>query len=230
MKLLIFDIDGTLTKLDGATRRAFDAAYMKVFGIHAVTGTLKLHGRTDSMILRELHELSGLPDPFEQNFERFRDVYLEALPRSIADTPGAQLQPGIADLLDALDARRDEAALALGTGNMEAGARIKIGHFGLNRYFPVGGFGDVHKRRADIMFDAVRHATEFYGMEFAPAETWVIGDTTLDIEGGKLANLKTMGVATGGAYTADDLRASCADVVFDNLSDTTAVLRAFELD
>jgi phosphoglycolate phosphatase len=230
VKLLIFDIDGTLTQLDGATRRAFDAAYMKVFGIHAVTGTLKLHGRTDSMILRELHELSGLSDPFEQNFERFRDVYLEALPRTIADTPGARLKPGIAELLKELDARRDAVALALGTGNMEAGARIKVGHFGLNHYFPVGGFGDSHNQRVEIMRDAVRNAVKFYATEFAPADTWVIGDTVLDVEGGKLAGLRTMGVATGGAYTADDLRASHADIVFEDFSDTAAVLRAFGLE
>lgn len=229
MKLLIFDIDGTLTQLDGATRRAFDAAYVRVFGIHAVTDGLRLHGRTDPTIFRELHELSGLSGSPEDNFVVFQQAYLEELPVSIAASNKARLQPGIPELLKALEARQD-ASLALGTGNMEAGARLKIGHFGLNRYFPVGGFGDVHHQRVDILRDAVRHATTHYQRTFAPGDTWVIGDTIHDVEGGQLAGLKTMGVATGGAFTADDLRAAKADIVFDDLSSTAAVLRAFGLD
>ena len=230
MKLLIFDIDGTLTHLDGATRRAFDAAYMKVFGIHAMSDSLKLHGRTDPIIFSELHQLSGLSGSVEDNFERFREVYLEELPLSLARTPNAKVLPGIPKLLEALAARRDTAALALGTGNMEAGARVKIGFFGLNHYFPVGGFGDVHLHRLDILRDAVRAASTYYRTEFAPRDTWVIGDTIHDVEGGKLAGLRTMGVATGGAFTAEDLRSSCADVVLDDLSDTPTVLSAFGLD
>ncbi|HEY3294908.1 MAG TPA: HAD family hydrolase [bacterium] len=230
MKLLIFDIDGTLTHLDGATRRAFDAAYVKVFGMHAAVDRLQLHGRTDPIIFRELHELSGLSGTPEDNFARFREVYLEELPASIAATPKAKVLPGVIDLLEALKVRENTAALALGTGNMEAGARLKIGFFGLNSYFPVGGFGDVHHRRLDILHDALRNASAFYHRDFAPEDTWVIGDTIHDIEGGKLAGLMTMGVATGGAFTAEDLRVSNADVVFNDLSDTAAVLSAFGLD
>jgi phosphoglycolate phosphatase len=230
VKLLIFDIDGTLTHLDGATRRAFDSAYVKVFGVHAVTDGLRLHGRTDPTIFRELHELSGLSGSPEDNFARFRDAYLEELPVCIAASAKARLQPGVSELLTELSARRETAALALGTGNMEAGARVKIGYFGLNRYFPVGGFGDVHHHRKDILRDAVHNAAAHFKRQFSPDDTWVIGDTIHDVEGGRLAGLKTMGVATGGAFSANDLRASNADIVFDDLSNTRAVLTAFGLN
>jgi phosphoglycolate phosphatase len=230
VKLLIFDIDGTLTHLDGATRRAFNAAYLRVFGVPAATDQLKLHGRTDPIIFRDLHELSGLSGTPEENFARFREAYLEELPTSIAASHRARLLPGVSELLSELEVRHDSAALALGTGNMEGGARVKIGYFGLNQYFPVGGFGDVHHHRKDILRDAVRASETYYRQQFAPEDTWVIGDTVHDIEGGKLAGLRTMGVATGGAYTADDLRACDADVVFDDLLNTAAVLSAFGLD
>lgn len=230
MKLLIFDIDGTLTHLDGATRRAFDAAFQRLFGVQVEMSRLELHGRIDPLIIRNCFELCGLGERYEEVFPQFRDAYLSELPKSIAASPKARLHPGVVELLAELCARKDEVALALGTGNMEGGARIKIGHFGLNEYFPVGGFGDVHERRADMLRDAIQRAERHYGRRFAPGETWVIGDTIHDIEGGKLLGLRTMGVATGGAFTAGQLREAGADVVFDDLSDTDAVLRAFGLD
>jgi len=229
VKLLIFDIDGTLTHLDGATRRAFDAAYMQIFGVHAETETLKLHGRTDPLIFRDCYELSGLSGGWEKAFVIFRDAYLTALPGCIAASPHTHLHPGVAGLLDMLH-RRSDAALALGTGNMEAGARLKIGHFGLNRYFPVGGFGDHHHQRADIMRDAIRHAEAHWRQTFAPADTWVIGDTVHDVEGGKAVGLRTLGVATGGAFSYEDLVKAEADAVFRDLSDTAAVMKALGLN
>jgi phosphoglycolate phosphatase len=229
VKLLIFDIDGTLTHLDGATRRAFDAAYVQVFGVHAATETLKLHGRTDPLIFRDCYELSGLGGDWEKAFVIFRDAYLKALPGCIAASRNVHLHPGVADLLDKLH-RRPDAALALGTGNMEAGARLKIGHFGLNHYFPVGGFGDTHHHRADIMRDAIRQAEAHWRRSFAPDNTWVIGDTVYDIEGGKPLELRTMGVATGGAFSYEELVAAGAEVVFRDLSDTGAVMNALELN
>jgi phosphoglycolate phosphatase-like HAD superfamily hydrolase len=202
---------------------------MQIFGVHAMTETLKLHGRTDPLIFRDCYELSGLSGGWEKAFVIFRDAYLTALPGCIAASPHTHLHPGVPGLLDMLH-RRSDAALALGTGNMEAGARLKIGHFGLNRYFPVGGFGDHHHQRADIMRDAIRRAEAHWSRPFAPDDTWVIGDTVHDIEGGKALGLRTMGVATGGAFSYEDLVKAGADAVFRDLSDTAAVMKALGLN
>jgi phosphoglycolate phosphatase len=230
LKLLIFDIDGTLTHFDGATRRAFKAAYLRLFGVEANTSGLKLHGRTDPLIFRDCYELSGLEGDWQSDYAQFCSVYLEELPTCITAGTNVFLHPGVAELLESLKSRSGEAALALGTGNMEAGAREKIGHFNLNRYFPVGGFGDQHYDRADIMRDAVRNAENYYRQSFTPGDTWVIGDTIHDVEGGKDVGLMTMGVATGGAFTFDELVSAGADVVFPDLSNTSAVLQAFGLN
>jgi phosphoglycolate phosphatase-like HAD superfamily hydrolase len=229
MKLLIFDIDGTLTHLDGATRRAFKAAFRKVFDVDAVTTELKLHGRTDPIIFLDCFHTTGLSGDWQESFARFRDAYVEALPVAIAATQNIGLHPGIPELLDELTSRQSQVALALGTGNMEAGARTKIGFFDLNRYFPVGGFGDIHCERRDIMRDALINAENYYGLKFNLQDVWVIGDTPHDIAGGKAIRARTMGVATGGAYSYDELVATDADVVFHDLSDTARVLEALEL-
>ena len=230
MKLLIFDIDGTLTHLDGATRRAFNAAFRKVFNVDAITINLKLHGRTDPVIFQDCFRTTGLSGNWEENFVLFRDAYLAALPSAIDESPKVHLQPGVHELLEALAARSGQAALALGTGNMEAGARTKIGRFDLNRYFPVGGFGDVHFERPDIMRDALANAERHYQTRFDLRNVWVIGDTPLDIAGGRSIGARTMGVATGGAFTFDELVAAAPDIVFHDLTDTERVLHAFGLN
>ncbi len=229
MKLLIFDIDGTLTHLDGATRRAFNTAFQKVFHTDAVVTNLKLHGRTDPVIFQDCFRTTGLSGDWQESFSQFRVAYLEALPGAIAESQQIGMHPGIPELLDILSNRSD-VALALGTGNMEAGARTKIGVFNLNRYFPVGGFGDLHNDRAGIMRDALLNAQAHYEAMFDLGNVWVIGDTPLDIAGGKAIGARTMGVATGGAFSYEDLFAAEPDVVFHDLSDTERVLQALGLN
>jgi phosphoglycolate phosphatase-like HAD superfamily hydrolase len=227
VKLLIFDIDGTLTHLDGATSRAFASAFERLFHVENSCTRVPMHGRTDPVIFMDYFERNGLQGNWQEAYAQFCVAYIEVLPQFIAATPMARLHSGVPELLHELERRRESAALALGTGNMEAGARKKIGHFDLNRYFPVGGFGDSHHERSGIMRDAVRNAEAYYQTVFDPSECWVIGDTIYDIEGGKALGLKTLGVATGGAFSAEQLHASGADVVFEDLSDTVAVLTAF---
>jgi phosphoglycolate phosphatase len=229
VKLLIFDIDGTLTHLDGATRRAFDAAFRSAFGTPALIAGIPMHGRTDPMIFRDCFVASGLGTEWTAAYLTFRPHYLRELPACIESSQRKRVLPGVPELLDALAARPQTAALALGTGNMEAGARLKIGHFNLNHYFPVGGFGDHHETRPAIMRDAVEKSQAHYGHAFAANDTWVIGDTIYDITGGQAIRARTLGVATGGAFSADQLREVRADVVLDDLSDTRAVLEIFDV-
>lgn len=228
LKLLIFDIDGTLTKLDGATTRAFKIAFENVFECNANVQGLVMHGRTDPLIFRDCYVNSGMSGDWQKDFERFKPVYLDSLPGTLCATPNACLHPGVLELLERLATLPECYALALGTGNVESGARHKIGHFNLNHFFPVGGFGDVHHERYLIMQDAVSAARRYYGVDFDPRQTWVIGDTVLDIEGGKRNGLRTLGVATGGKYTLDDLIEAGADAALHNLADTEDVLRIFD--
>lgn len=230
MKLLIFDIDGTLTHLDGATRSAFDAAFVRLFGRNAQIAGIKMHGRTDPMIFRDCFRSSGLGDDWENAYNRFRVVYIEELPAAIrARGDRIHLHPGVSRLIEQLHAMPERAALALGTGNMEAGGRAKIGHFELNDYFPVGGFGDDHHERIDILRDAVRNAETHWRRTFDAQDTWVIGDTPHDVEAGKTLGLRTLGVATGGAFSLAELAATQPDALVADLSDTEHVLTVFGL-
>lgn len=227
MKLLIFDIDGTLTSLYGATTRAYARAFSRVFGRDLITDGLTMHGRTDPLIFRHCYGKSGLPGDWREGYEVFKPPYLEELPISIRNSTRARVHPGVRELLDELSARPDEFALALGTGNMEAGGRTKIAHFDLNHYFPVGGFGDIHEERHMILQDALDAAAAHFGREFAPDASWVIGDTEHDIHGAQRLGLRTLAVATGGKYTVEMLRKYGADDVRPDLSETAELLELF---
>lgn len=227
--LFIFDIDGTLASFGGITGKAFNRTFQELHGQPGPWGKVLPHGRTDRMILRECFAVAGVDGDFDVHFRIFIESYLCNLREAFQTTTGARVLPGVIELLNRLDAD-SSAFLALGTGNVERAARMKLEHVGLNPFFPVGGFGDDAEERKEAIADAVRNATLHYQRSFAPELSWVIGDTPYDIEAGRALGLRTLAVATGGLHTIDDLRYAAPDVVLENLSDTERVLRAIELE
>ena len=65
--------------------------------------------------------------------------YVELLPKSLTDEPGYEILPGVQQLIERLRDHPD-AVQGLGTGNVEAGGRVKLRHGGISDFFPFGGF------------------------------------------------------------------------------------------
>src|SRR5213596_2566408 len=61
MKLVLFDIDGTLLWTDGAGRRAIHRALLDETGTAGPIETYRFDGKTDPQIVRELLALAGHP-------------------------------------------------------------------------------------------------------------------------------------------------------------------------
>src|SRR5256714_15642896 len=61
MKLVLFDIDGTLLWTDGAGRRAIHRALLEETGTAGPIETYRVDGKTDSQIGRGLLALAGPP-------------------------------------------------------------------------------------------------------------------------------------------------------------------------
>jgi phosphoglycolate phosphatase-like HAD superfamily hydrolase len=125
-------------------------------------------------------------------------------------------------LLDAL-APRDDVRLALLTGNLEPGARIKLAYFDLWRYFPWGAFGEHAVDRTHLVPVALQRAHDAGIVPANPRDVLVVGDTPQDIACAHAAGAMGVGVATG-PFTAAELRASGADEVFEDLGDTARFL------
>ncbi|HVS53714.1 MAG TPA: HAD family hydrolase [Opitutaceae bacterium] len=219
--LLLWDIDGTLIASGGAGMRALEVALRNVFGVAGSLADIDFAGRTDRWIIRQVFRKFGLPAT-EENFSRYFEGYVAALPAELAN-PRARVLPGVAALLQAA-AAHGEIAQGLLTGNMRRGAQVKLAHHGLWEHFAFGAFADDSEHRNDLGPHALRRAREHHGVEFSAANVWVIGDTPHDIACGKVIGARTLALATGG-YALEQLRAHAPTVVLEDLADTTAVLR-----
>jgi phosphoglycolate phosphatase-like HAD superfamily hydrolase len=225
-RLVLFDIDGTLVLTGGAGARAMGLALHDLLGIEDGFAGVPMPGRTDQIILRDALDRAGHAGD-ERLVREFHDRYVDHLAREIhTPAPGKfkGVLPGIREILDVLASRAD-VMLALLTGNFRAAARLKLEHFDLWRYFSCGAFGDDACERNDLVPVAVARARECGLADLPPEHVVVIGDTPLDVACAHQAHARAIGVATGEVDSAM-LRASGADVVFDDLRDTAAVVRA----
>jgi phosphoglycolate phosphatase len=225
-RLVLFDIDGTLVLTGGAGARAMTLAFRDLLGVDNGFDGISMPGRTDQIILKEALTRGGHADDASLLWA-FHDRYIDHLLREIEQpAPGKfkGVMPGVRELLDAL-AARDDVMLALLTGNFSAAARIKLDAFGLWGYFRSGAFGEDAHDRNDLVPVAVNRARACGLPEIPASHVVVIGDTPLDVACAKAANARAIAVATGG-IDEETLRASGADAVFRDLSDTDAALAA----
>jgi phosphoglycolate phosphatase-like HAD superfamily hydrolase len=227
-RLVLFDIDGTLLLSGGAGRRAILAALADVAG--APAGRLdhiRFDGKTDPQIAVELlaaagHATPADPRPIADLLDRYV-VHLEA--DLVKNGRRATLMPGIAQLLDLLEAQ-ERVVLGLLTGNIRAGAALKLHAVRLEpSRFRVGAFGSDHAERAALPAIAAARAEPHFGRAPRGSEIVIIGDTPADVTCGRSLGARSIGVATG-SYRAADLRSAGADLVFDDFGDARAACRA----
>jgi phosphoglycolate phosphatase-like HAD superfamily hydrolase len=223
-RLILFDIDGTLLTTNGAARRSFERALCDVYGTAGPIDTHQFDGKTDPQIARELLTAAGLPNAqIDARLPQLFDRYLHGMRHEVAQAGhSTHVYPGVRALLDALSERTD-VLLGLLTGNIDAGADLKLRSAQLHRYFAFGAFGSDSERRDALPAIAVQRAWERTGAQFHGKAVVVIGDTPSDIRCGQSLGVFAVGVCTG-RHTRDCLLAEGADVVFDDLSDTARVL------
>lgn len=225
-RLVLFDIDGTLLTAGGAGARALRDALLEVFGETGPIGGYSMGGRTDPQIVRELMTATGRTvEEIEPRYQVLWDAYLRNLRGEVARTE-IRVLPGVPALLDRVEAGGDATVLALLTGNVEQGARMKVDAAGLAfDRFRVGAYGSDHWERRELPAVAVRRARELTELEFQGKEIVIIGDTPFDIACGEHLGVRTIAVATG-THPAEELAACGPDYLFEDLSDVEAVWRA----
>jgi phosphoglycolate phosphatase-like HAD superfamily hydrolase len=225
MKLVLFDIDGTILRSDGAGKRAIHRALRAVFGTVGPED-YRFDGKTDPQIVRELMRMAGHGDEhIDAQMRRVFDLYLGCLQEEL-DAPGHQAHalPGVPELLDALEAESN-VVLGLLTGNLEGGARAKLNAVGIDpARFRVGAFGSDHEHRPELPAVARTRARRLLGIDVAGNAIVVIGDTPADLTCGLSIGASAIGVATGH-YTVEQLSRHAPMAVFENLADTDAVTR-----
>jgi phosphoglycolate phosphatase-like HAD superfamily hydrolase len=219
MKLVLFDIDGTLIDSGGAGIRALDLALRELFSIENGFQGISMAGRTDTHIIKEGLSRHGIP--VDGNLPEVIKTYLSYLSAEIHNNR-KKIKPGIYEVLEILDSM-DNILLGLLTGNIEQGARIKLSAFDLNRYFPAGAFGSDDEDRNLLLPFAVKRFEALSGTEIPMTNCIVIGDTPRDVHCAKPYGAFCIGVATG-PYTMEALEEAGADHVMEDLSDRDRLL------
>lgn len=222
-RLVLFDIDGTLLS-GGPAKDAFKRALVEVFGTAGPIGEWEFSGKTDPQIARELLGEAGLRDEeIDAGFPRLWSRYLAEMESRLPERPPRAL-PGVPELLMELSGR-GTVALALLTGNVAEGARLKLAAAGLASWFAVGAFGSDREKRNELPTIAVRRARDHWGVEFSARSVVVVGDTPRDVDCGRCHGARTVAVATG-RFGEGVLRETGADVVLRDLGETAVALDA----
>jgi len=219
IRLVLFDIDGTLVHTGGAGTAAFTKTFARHFNLHHGTEKMKFAGRTDVSLVREFFRIHGVAETPE-NFELFFEHYVFWL-QHILEQNGGKACRGVRQFLHDLQSLPQSPVLGLLTGNIQLGAEIKLRHFGLWEMFQFGGFADDHEDRNHIAVAALARGHRVLGKDLQPQEIVVVGDTPFDVRCGKFIGAKTLAVATGGAKFAE-LSKHTADWTVEDLTQISA--------
>lgn len=217
--LLIFDIDGTLMSCGGSGRKSMNDAFHEVFNIENGFDDINMAGCLDRAILRtslSIHQVT-LEDEAV-----FFSLYGHYLKQNLSVNPNVMVYAGVESLLDVISERED-ILCTVGTGNCEIGAYEKLKAVGLHNRFILGGYGDHHDNRTQLIQHVIDQAKHRFGHQHKGFNTIVIGDTPLDIESGKAAGAMTVAVATG-SYSRADLQLHAPDLLLNDLSETKEFL------
>lgn len=219
MRLLLFDLDGTLLVTHGLGRRVVAGVLTDLLGRPVDPYGASFSGKTDPQIFRELlvrESATGADvDDLDSTVRKALARYSRAMAERLRTAEVTAL-PGARALVDRL-AARDDVVLGLLTGNLQplAYAKLRAAGFPDGLFAPgLGAFGDDDEDRDCLGPHALRRAGALAGRPFAGAEAVVIGDTPRDIACARAMGAAVVGVATG-AYTRDDLAE--ADLVLDSL-------------
>ena len=225
MRLILFDIDGTLLRDGIAAKIAFARALRDTYQTAGPIEGFRFAGMTDPECVTEIMRLAGVD---ERTILARRDEclrrYVELLAVEVREHQDAHLYPGVRELLERLN-KLDSVLVGLLTGNVLQGAQLKLRRWNLEPYFRFGAFGDDHENRAVLAQIALEKARAVSGRAFSGSETTVIGDTPKDIACARAIGARAVAVATG-SISKEALAACDPDALLDSFEDHERALRA----
>lgn len=219
IRLVLFDIDGTLIHTSGAGEKAFALVFANFFGVSDGTEKLKFAGRTDVAILREFFVHNAI-EPSPENLEQFFEAYVFMLDHMLQSLPGG-VHPGVWKWLNDLRTLPHPPTVGLLTGNIRLGAEIKLRRFDIWDQFATGAFADDSSERNEIAAIAKQRGEALIGEPLRGEEVLIIGDTPLDIACARAIGAKVIAVGTG-MYRPKDLLPLKPDWAVENLEKINA--------
>lgn len=197
LKLILFDIDGTLLITQGASREAKARAMLEIFGTESTVREHPFGGKTDWQILSEVLATQGLSiDDIGARMGEYQARFAMHMAAIIDEFP-VRPCPGALELVDTLR-QRDDLLLGIVTGNTALTAPIKLRAGGFDpAWFKVGAYGSESANRNDLPGRALERAISHSGIPIAPHDVMVIGDTQADVECARALGAVAVTVFTG---------------------------------
>ncbi|MFH1277900.1 MAG: HAD hydrolase-like protein [Candidatus Eisenbacteria bacterium] len=222
MRVIGFDIDGTLLLSGGAGARALDRAFEELLGVPDAFGGIHPHGMTDDGIVQEMGARSIGRRLTSEEIAAVRERYAFHMPAELRRSEEFRIMPGVPELLERLS-KDGDFLLGLVTGNYEKTGRMKLAHAGLEHHFRFGGWGTDSADRFELTRVGLDRGRALAGDGLSKDSVFLVGDTVHDVRCGLAAGAVVIAVATGPA-TTDILRAEGAHHALEDLTDTEGFL------
>lgn len=220
MKIVLFDVDGTLIKAGGAGVRALNKAIKKMCGVEDVCSKLSWQGVTDKANFDAAFRQARGRKPTAGEAHKIESLYIKCLPAEIAvSIKGKNYAKikGVEKLLKKLSKNKD-VLIGLGTGNLKRGACLKLEPSGLAKYFSFGGYGCDSHIRSKVLIKAVERAEKLLKAKINPSDVYVVGDTHRDVAAAKEAGYHSATVLDGFGE-AREIRKSGPEMLAKDFTD-----------
>ncbi|MBN1643614.1 MAG: HAD hydrolase-like protein [Dehalococcoidales bacterium] len=225
-KLFLFDIDSTLLRAEGATRKAMLRAFYDIFRAKQSIDTISFHGRTDPELFQEAAVMIQGRRLDDAEYAAMTERYIVLLPEELAKST-FRLMPGVTQLLQHL-ADEKNTILGLETGNLEASAYLKLKRGDIDHYFSFGGFGSDSEDRTELVRIAIERGRRLNSDNISNKKIFLIGDSPNDVIAGRNAGINTLAVGTGLA-TKEQLLAESPSYYLNDLSDVDEFMKCVGL-
>ncbi len=225
MQLLLFDIDGTLVRSNGAGKATIANSLEDIFGTAGPCDTYRMSGKTAPLIISDLlcaagKETAEIEEKLPAIYERMM-FYAQ----KIFSEENVFPCPGIPALLEDLTGRED-VLLGLLTGNIIGTAPLKLAAAGIEpSIFRLGAYGSDHKDRNQLPSFALQRAIELTSLPFNGQNTTIIGDTPADIACARTIGARVVAVSSGG-YSSNSLAQYQPDFLLENFLNKESALEA----
>ena len=223
MKLLLWDIDGTLLSTGYQGRDLMHSVGRRLFGTSFSLDGKQLGGQVDLALFHHAMNAGGY-EPTDTHWRSFREAFVEALRAALHETRDAlRVMPGVVELINVFD-QRDDVVNGMVTGNFREAALAKLEAARIDHaIFRPTAFGcESHDRN-----ELVRLAIQRGGHGFKGHDVIVIGDTARDVACAKANGAFAFAVATGH-QSREQLLEAGADVAVEHLGDSSSILELLD--
>jgi phosphoglycolate phosphatase len=232
MRMLLFDVDGTLIRINSSLgslhRLAFIEGFFQTYNVEVTDEELRsaaYSGRTDRFIVHDVLKRRGMNSgSASESIDGMFDIMVKKFRKDVKDGDYRDsMLSGVDGSLKELSKNRD-CILGLLTGNVYGIAMAKMQALGISDFFKVGGYGNMSEVRSDLVDAAVADAIRKKLLKrISMNEVYVVGDTKNDIKCAKEKSAVSVAVATG-IVSRDELAQDNPDYLLDGLGELAGII------